>query len=268
VLGVWVTVLIVGVTLMVVLWAGTTFLQGYFYTEVSTDVFWQAPAAAAALTLFYGLWCLFYFNDAESGRGWLPSMPLLFSVVEHKYKEPPKAIEVVTKRDTKNKVLYTRKTEATLGRTTYEYQHVKTGGNVRWPRDVIAIFIKEGNEEIRYDLAEGGEGANRRFVDPDGWAVVEFETGPAGPPERSSFWRWLINVLLNLFHFGLWFACLWLLLRFQWGHAFMLAIPMWLMMTLVVVPVMLERTEQAVQQRGSQRQSAAAVTALFCRTDL
>ena len=58
VLGVWITLLIVGVPLLAVLWSGTVFLQSYFYTEASTAIFWQAPLAAVVLTLFYGLWCL------------------------------------------------------------------------------------------------------------------------------------------------------------------------------------------------------------------
>jgi hypothetical protein len=263
VLGVWVTLLIVGVTLMVVLWAGTTFLQGYFYTEVSTHVFWQAPAAAAALTLFYGLWCLLDYSAPEAGPGTLPYDTLFrFSIMQYKSTKPPKEIWVLTRSKKDEKILYTLVTEADLGRTTYAYKHLMTGRNLTWPRDVTAIILKEDSQEVRYDLEQTGEGAYRRFVGPDGWVIVEYETGPAGPPERSSFGLWLVNMLLNVFHFGLWFVCLWLLLRFQWGHALGLAIPLWLVMTIVVVPVLLEQTGHAARQsRGPPRSAAAAVTA-------
>src|SRR4051812_24069436 len=72
VLGVWVTVLIVGVTLFALLWGGALFLQGYFYTEPAAGLSWRAPAAAGALTLFYGLWCVLDYGATGASRTNLP----------------------------------------------------------------------------------------------------------------------------------------------------------------------------------------------------
>jgi hypothetical protein len=263
VLSVWITLLIVGVTLMVILWAGTAFLQGYFYTEVSSSIFWQAPAAAAALTLFYALWCLLNYNAAESRPGFLPYDTIFrFSQVEYKAKEPPLKIWVLTKGKTE-KVLFEliKRADPVIG-TTYEYQHKRVGGNLRWPRDVVALIVPEDGQDVRYDPEPAGEGANRRFVSPDGWAIVEYETGPAHPPEKARFGLWLVNVFLNLFHFGLWFVCLWLLLRFQWGHAFGLAIVMWLVMTVFAVPMMLVQTGDAAQEARRRQRTAAQLAPL------
>jgi hypothetical protein len=259
VLSVWVTVLIVGVTLMVVLWAGTTFLQGYLYTEVSTDVFWQAPAAAAVLTVFYGLWCLMNYNAGESRPGDLPYDTIFrFSPTEHKSAKPPEKLWIIRKGTTE-KLPYKRFTREHMGQTTYVYERERVGRNEPWPRDVIAILIPEDGEEVRYEPEPAGQGANQRFVSPDGWVIVEYESGPARAPEKSRFWMWLVNMFLNLFHLGLWFVCLWLLLRFQWGHALGLAVPMWLVMTIFVVPMMLVQTGDAAQEsRRPQRQSASA----------
>src|SRR5579863_3781299 len=44
-------------TLIVVLWAGTYFFQGYIYTEPSPGLYWQAPAAGGMLAAGFTIWC-------------------------------------------------------------------------------------------------------------------------------------------------------------------------------------------------------------------
>ncbi len=51
--------------------------------------------------------------------------------------------------------------------------------------------------------------------------------------------RSLGTVLLNLVHLLVWFGCLWLLMRFQWGHALALAAAAWLLMSFVVPAMIL-----------------------------
>ena len=51
-----------------------------------------------------------------------------------------------------------------------------------------------------------------------------------------------INLLLNAVFFGVWFACLWLLLRFQWPHALGLAVPLWATFVLIIVPMLITRS--------------------------
>ena len=48
------------------------------------------------------------------------------------------------------------------------------------------------------------------------------------------------GVLLNVLHLGVWFVCLWLLLRFQWSHALGLAAAVWLVLTLTFLPPLLQ----------------------------
>ena len=78
-----------------------------------------------------------------------------------------------------------------------------------------------------------------RFVTADGWVMTVFETGPTGRPSKFRFGRFFVNMLLNFLHLAIWFVCLWLLLRFQWAHALGLALAIWLVMTLFVVPQLL-----------------------------
>jgi len=66
--------------------------------------------------------------------------------------------------------------------------------------------------------------------------------------------RWglfVVNILLNTVHLGLWFVCFWLLLRFQWAHALGLAVVVWLVTTLVALPMLLGKTHELARQRAA-----------------
>ena len=254
-LGVWVTVLIVGVTLTALLWGGTAFLQSYFYTEASTAIFWQAPAAAAVLTLFYGLWCLLDYGAAGARPGYLPYDTIFrFSTLETKGTKPAKKMWAVLKDG--KKIPYTRWGD------DYHRELVGGGKGERWLYGkAVAIEIPEDGDVARYDLAKAEQDSEqeyRRFVSKEGWTVKEYNSGPSGLPEAYQTSLWLGNLLLNGLHFALWFVCLWLILRFQWGHALGLAFVLWLVMTLLVVPMMLVRAGDAAQEsRQGQRQALA-----------
>ena len=87
--------------------------------------------------------------------------------------------------------------------------------------------------------------SGRRFISGDGWVMIEYETGPDGIPTKFRFGRFVINLFLNFVHFVLWFFCLWLLLRFQWSHALLLAAVFWLVFALLVWPVLQDRVRRA-----------------------
>ncbi len=58
-----------------------------------------------------------------------------------------------------------------------------------------------------------------------------------------------MNLLLNGLHLVVWFACLWLLLRFQWPHALGMALVCWLVVTVIVIPPLLNKAEVVAYQR-------------------
>jgi len=243
VLGLLIVLLLVGVTLSVVLWVGTVFLQGYFYTEANADAYWQAPAAGAALTLFLLLWCVLDVNATHDQV--LPYEPydtlFRFSAVEDMDKRPAEKIWAV-RAGVKEPIPYeSRRT----GQNSYEYVDVAT--KKPWSFvGVEAILLEDSagkigdkGEKIRFDLNKNADSGSSRFVDAQGWGMGE---NNLGLPSKFFFGRLLANLLLNLFHLVLWFLCLWLLLRFQWTHALGLAIVLWLVMTLTVLPMLMTRS--------------------------
>src|SRR5262249_16668169 len=108
-----------GVTLTVLLWVGAQFLQGYFYTEPSPNLYWQGAAAAAGvITLFLLGWCLLNVGSPEAGPERLPYDTLFrFSARDDLSKKPVEQLWVV-KKGLKEPILYKR-TRDPKGR--YEY---------------------------------------------------------------------------------------------------------------------------------------------------
>src|SRR5262249_49327532 len=112
---------------------------------------------------------------------------------------------------------------------------------------------EEDGKKVRFnlDLPKGGkfkEGELARFVEDGGQGrVLTEEDVRRGQQSRYLWSRLVVNLLLNgLFLVG-WFLCLWLLLRSQWGRALGLAGVLWVVATLALVPVVLDRVRAAKQ---------------------
>src|SRR5207253_5704443 len=76
------------------------------------------------------------------------------------------------------------------------------------------------------------------------------------------FFRLMLFFFLHAFHLALWFACLWLLMRFQWSHALAGAFVIWLAFTIIALPMLLEYAADVAKTR---RTPAAAALPIFDR---
>src|SRR5262245_866951 len=223
------------------------FLQGYIYTEPTAGIVWQAPAAGGAIALFYTLWCAIIVNAEGASSKNVPYDTIFrFSPRVDKYADPPNVIWIESK---KQKVKYLRD---------------KQDGNYReevkkssWPHGpVTAIIVKEKEGEVRYEPVRDKD--YTEFRDADGWTLRVHE-GTIFVPTKSRWGRFLANLFLNFMPFAVWFVCLWLRLRFQWGHALGLAVVMWLILTLAILPMIFEQAGIRAQQGAT---SAAAAPKL------
>jgi hypothetical protein len=220
--------------LTALLWGGTRLIQGMLYENVEADLLWRAPAAAAALTAYVGLWAFFNFVAAEPGQTDLPFDTIFNFTTEKVAERPVDGFEAVRGN---SKMRYTR--HDLPGSPRVEYRNAD---NKIWladrEGDVQALIVKEGDHEVTFKadpahkryVEEGG----RRYLDAEGFGRI---TTPRG---GGSF----VRVLLNVLHFAVWFACLWLLLRFQWPHALGLAAALCLAATFVV-PFILKKGVEA-----------------------
>jgi hypothetical protein len=233
--------LLTGALLVAVLWGGALFFQGYFYTEPTEQLSWRAPAAAGVMTLFFAVWCFFEANGTRSPGSEENNLviPFLFSPVETK---PPVKELWVLRRGAKQPEVYKLRQSAgsVTGLKSEQYVQVKPNTGRPWnPDRVEALIVKEDGAEDRFIPQPQQEGGNLRFRDDNGWEFTAYERTLSSQPTRFRL-SWLLgNLLLNFVHLGLWFVCLWLLLRFQWPHALGLAFVLWLIVSLAALPFLL-----------------------------
>jgi hypothetical protein len=219
--------------LSVFLWAGTLFFQAYIYSEPAAQLFWRAPAAAAAFTLFLALWCrldysnpgryntIFDWNDPRDDV-WVEK----FIGVKNK-----KEIVFSRKKEKANKVVYRDE----LGNA---WRKADTEGVM----EAIIIEDKDG-EKIRFEV----ELIDGKFKPvPRGETIVYKEVGGKkremheDDVGRLTTMLWgvaVLNLFFNILHGAVWFAVLWLILRFQWSHALGFAFVFWLVASFFLPPL-------------------------------
>jgi hypothetical protein len=236
------------VAVAVVLWAATLFLQGYLYSEPVEQAYWRAPAAGLVMALFVGFWCsLDYKNPGRYGS--------LLDVGEA--SDNTKFAKFWSIRNGQG-ILYTLKKDA-KGRGDYYDANGK-----RWSRQ-DAEGIMEGilvedkdNQKIRFNAEREKDGKFK--VDPGQGTVRYVEDGGKhrimtdqyiGQLTEYHSGLLMANLFLNLVHLVAWFLCLWLLLRFQWGHAIGLAFVAWLVLTFFLPPLF-KKTEELARQKAAQ----------------
>jgi hypothetical protein len=226
-------------TVSVLLAAWTLFLQAYIYSEPVEQVYWRAPAAGAALALFFGLWV--GLACKYPGR-----YDVLFQFSDTQTEKPFKELIAVT--EGKENVF--QRSRDSAGRLQY-----RRGNRIlpSRPEKIIAVsdngerttFIPDTDAAGHYQLDASGR---LRYWDSDRkrWMAEGFlgevETFHPG---------WLFgNLLLNFSHLLIWFLALWLLLQFQWPHALGQAFVFWLVTMVFVVPPLLERATLFAQTRA------------------
>jgi hypothetical protein len=213
-------------------WGGTRLIQYALYEDAPTELFWRAPAAAGALTAFFALWCLVNYRALPPGQAELP-YDGLFNFTTEKDSAPLKEFWAV--RAGGAPVHYRLRT---IPGTPPRHEY-RDDGDVLWQtaqaREVRTIIVKEDGQDVRFD-ADPGKG---RYVEEGGRRYIAGEAlGRITTPRQGG---WVLSMLLNGLHLAVWFACLWLLLRFQWPHALLGAFVLWLAMTFVV-PSLLDQT--------------------------
>lgn len=243
--------LICAASLTVLFWVTTLFFQGYYYTEPTKDIHWQAPAAAGVLAAFFTVWSFLVLNSPEATNLDVPYDTIFrFSPQVDMQKEPFREIWV-HRKGSKEPVAYKRFGEpGPAGRTRYIYKETNVGGRKYTATGVEAIEVPVDKGKLRFNVGPPSAGSNyREFVAVSGgWTMTEYEEGPDGTPRAFRWGRFLATILLNVAHLALWFVCFWLLLRYQLGHALGFAVVSWLVITLAILPMVL--TEAGTRAAG------------------
>jgi hypothetical protein len=233
VLSLFLIMLVVFVVLSLLLAAWTMFFQGYIYSEPVEAIYWRAPAAGAALTLFLSVWVAFDYRSIQNRNDEGRYRPL--HEVSSSETETYEYLTIVYRDHTKDQ--YVRQ-----GNDKY---HNKSG---KEPMSKAKLQIiakhKDGDEHVFKPVEKDGK---VRYVE-DGQPARVMEEDYIGQIRIFHF-GWLVVTLLLNFGFSIvWFLSLWLLLRFQWSHALGLAFGFWLI-SLFVLPMILTQAEKVRKER-------------------
>mgnify|MGYP001593542327 CR=1 FL=1 len=246
----WLMLAVVAAALMLLLWVGSLFLQGYFYTEPSRQLLWGAPAAGVLLTAFLAWWCYAVATSPETRPADIPYNTLFtFSPRVEMVRKPVSELWAVKKND--EKVLY--KLYRSPERGGDRYKDTSSAQRLWNGNGVKAIEIKHEGETYRFVETKVSAGEFAQFVHEKGWIMKFNESGPTGIPQVFRTGRFLANLFFNFMHLALWFVGLWLLARFQWSHALGLGFCMWLLFTLAVLPMMLEYAARVAQSQPARQ---------------
>jgi hypothetical protein len=248
----------VGIVLGVSLFVGGLFVQGYIYTEPSPFLRWGAPVAAFVLFLFYSAWCLAIAVSTPSQDDSLYHIIWQFSPTVSQFPSGVKEVWAVRKGDKKERYVL-KNIVVFKGHARPEYRSADTerpwnGASL----EAIIIHPSDG-PPITYTLVpdpDRPKGAYRQLVSKDGWMITETETGPTDNPQKTRLVRVFIFLFLHAMHMGLWFACLWLLMRFQWGHALTAAFVLSVACSLIVLPMLVGYAVDVSNARAVPAQNA------------
>jgi len=232
--------LIVGTALVLaaLLTALAIFVQPYLYSEAVAGVAWRGPTAGAAIAVVVALW-LVLARGAPDGR--------YQTLLEFAGRDKATTFEELVLTDPEgNKVVYLRKAGST-GKEAFT-RNGRPGRENVWPSRPLVFWVKEGGQEIEFKAELDARGKFKPRED----GVLYYrdaknrEMSEGYPGEISNF-RWGalgVNLLLNLVFFVVMLLALWLLLEYQFWHAFGLAIVLWAVMILFVLPPMIDYAQK------------------------
>jgi hypothetical protein len=255
-------VLVIGMVAALLLAAWALWFQAQIYSEPAQGIHWRAPAAGGALVLFLGLWVLLDYRSPGSFRE-LHDFTAV-EILEYPEMKVPTQL---------GEELYVLRPNA---RGIEEYRRRQPPGNDRLPQRPPTLIVYENEGKPAPFSANGqaitfkpdrkengafqtGEDGLLRYRDDRGRSMVENRLGQV----RIFHVSWLLaNLLINLLHLVVWFLVLWLLMEFQWGHALLQAMVIWLIATFFMIPPLLERAEQTARARPAESQARARSTEL------
>jgi hypothetical protein len=226
--------------LVLVLWGGSMLLQGWLYQAPANHMPIRAAAGGTALAVFITLWCVLYQNNPGK-------YDTLFEFSPEEVTDFDAFDAVMKKKDGKETVVHFHKRPGAKG-STNDFTDDK---GQPWKKNTsdsmcAAILLREKDkaEPTRFaaNLDDKGnfprELGQLRYTDEAGRFM---SADSLGRVYRRKTGVLFANILLNLVHFLLWWAVLWIGMRFSIWHAFGLALALWLFTMLAVQPVLFKQ---------------------------
>ena len=230
------------IVLIALFWGGSIAIQGWFYSEPVRGLGWRAAVSGSAIALFLTAWCT--LDRAKPGRYiTLPD----FSTYDVKEYDEVTVVRRYKAQETQEvKTVY--KLEKNRAGGTRSTDYMSKGKPFTRTVDgamTVALIIKDGDNEVRFNANlddKGNYPPEIRFQEEGGSRYIEeANIGRVFSPKWSLLFG---NLTLNFLHFALWFALIWLVLRYQMWHALGFAVAFWLTTMLMVQPVLFEKNRK------------------------
>jgi hypothetical protein len=249
---------LVWAVLAALLVAWSVWFQGYLYTQASTGLPWRGPAAAGIIVLPLLVWVVCDYRSitepASQGR--------YRTLYEFSSSEDSKPFTELHVPHAKGEDVY--KLRPGTGRPEYRLNGLPKGRLL--PNRPDKIVVIENGEKHTFEPERDAQGNFKqrqpsswgisrqteplRYLDNDGRVMTEDNLG-----QVTTFRGGVLvgNLLLNFFLLAACFAALWPIVRFQWSHALLQAVVLWVVLELFVVPGILTRAEQVARERSVPR---------------
>jgi hypothetical protein len=225
--------------LAVLFLVGGLFAQSYIFTTPTEGMVWRAPTAAAIMTLFFTIWCGLVTSNPDAKPGDIPlTTAFNFHLRSSMFKEPVKEIWAYL-HDNPTPIRYVKRQRVEFGGPKDFYQNAADPTKTFTPVGVDAVEIEtaSGKKEKFIQVKEDDQSW---FRSDEGWRL-EYDREISGNPTRANWGLLFANLLLNFVHLALWFVCLWLILRFSVGWSALFAAILWGLMTIAVLPMLLDQ---------------------------
>jgi hypothetical protein len=284
-----IVLVVMALALAVLLWVGTAWFQNLIYSEPAENLHLGAPVAALALTGYLALWCFLEYRAASRGEPGRHGSLFEFPAYEVQEFQKIWAVKgrLVPAEEGKNpgdkdfdqnwilrdprEIVYESRRTGPFGQSQYQDMNGRSFARSDADGMVVVLTVHENDNPqnppivFQAEVTRDVSGQPIFKVDPNQSSPRYVEVGGRRVMTEDSLgrlrtFRWglfFTNLLLNSAHLALWFVCLWLLLRFQWSHALGLAFIFWLLMSFAILPMLLERADEAGQERAARTENPA-----------
>lgn len=265
--------LVVWVVLCLGLAAWTIWFQNYVYLEAVDGAYWRAPLVGTILTIYLVFWCVLSYraiyadpkapNPYATTFTFSPTRDQVYPVLWTVTRRPQTSEEGKAEEELQLRTRYE------LVKTPHGPAQYRKDGLVHGPElppRPEEIIVKEGDEEVSF---KPDRDANGNFKVEEVNSVLAptrkkplqyrdargrvMEEGSLGTLTYSRTGQLIVNCMLNLLHLLLWLGCLWVALRFQFGHALLMALGCWLVMTFFIIGPLFTRAEAAARAQPQMR---------------
>jgi hypothetical protein len=232
---------------ILLIWGGSTLLQGYLYQGPADKLPIRAAACGAAMALFLTLWCAYDRRNPGEVISLFEFSPQQVTEIE--------AFESVMKNEAgeETKILYRRQPGSSGATKDFvNDSNIKEDKGKPWVKNTsermtvaILAYEKDKSEPTRFNanLVKDKNGkdvfpselSDLRFTDSTGrWLTAD----SLGHIYRRKLGMVFWNIAVNLLHLVLWAVAFWIGMRFSFWHAVGLALAMWLFLMLAVQPML------------------------------